>query len=81
MTLARSVKLSPKGQFVIPKEMRDALRMKEGDELLIVLEQDRLVLTRPRDYARATRGAMKGTWGRTRRDVDRYLERERKSWR
>jgi AbrB family looped-hinge helix DNA binding protein len=80
MTVTKSVRLSGKGQFVIPKEMRDALGVKEGDELLIVLEGHRMVLTRPREYARATRGAMKGAWGRTRREVDRYLDKERQSW-
>lgn len=81
MTLTRSVKLSRKGQLVIPKEMRDALGVKEGDELLAVLEDGRMILTRPEAYARATRGSMKGTWGRTRREVDQYLARERRSWR
>ena len=81
MTGARSVRLSKKGQLVIPKEMRDALGVKEGDELLMVLEDGRVTLTRPTEYARATRGLMKGTWGRTRREVHQYLERERRSWR
>lgn len=81
MTLAKSVKLSKKGQLVIPKEMRDALGVKEGDELLVVLEPGRMLLTTPRAYARATRGSMRGTWGRNRREIDQYLERERRSWR
>jgi AbrB family looped-hinge helix DNA binding protein len=81
MTLAKSVRLSKKGQFVIPKEMRKALGVKEGDELLVLLEDGRMILTTPKEYARATRGSMKGTWGRTRREIDRYLERERRSWR
>lgn len=81
MTMTKSVKLSRKGQLVIPKEMRDALGMKEGDDVLIVLEDGRMLVTTPRAYARATRGLMKGTWGKTRREVDAYLERERESWR
>jgi antitoxin ChpS len=81
MTATKSVRLSRKGQLVIPKEWRDALGVKEGDELLAVLDDRRMILTRPADYARTTRGSLKGTWGRTRRDVDRYLARERRSWR
>ena len=80
MTIAKSVRLSKKGQFVIPKETREALGVKEGDELLVVLDDGRMVLTTPKEYVRATRGSMKGTWGRTRRDIDRYFERERRSW-
>ena len=81
MTIAKSVRLSRKGQFVIPKEMREALDIGEGDELLVVLEDGRIVVTTPKGYARATRGSLKGTWGRSRREIDRYLERERRSWR
>lgn len=81
MTVTKSVRLSRKGQLVIPKEMRDALGMKEGDDVLLILEDGRMLVTTPREYARATRGLMKGTWGKTRREVDAYLERERESWR
>jgi len=80
MTMSKSVRLSKKGQFVIPKEMREALGVKEGDELLVTLEGGRVILARPQQYAQATRGMLKGTWGRTKREVDRYIERERRSW-
>jgi AbrB family looped-hinge helix DNA binding protein len=80
MTTTKSVRLSKKGQFVIPKEMREALGVKEGEELLVTFEGGRVVLTRPQEYARATRGSLKGTWGKSRRAVVRYLEKERQSW-
>ena len=80
MTLTKSVKLSRKGQFVIPKEMREALALKEGEEILVTLEGRRVVLTRPHEYARASRGLLKGTWGKSRKAVKDYLERERRSW-
>jgi AbrB family looped-hinge helix DNA binding protein len=81
MTNAVSVKLSKKGQFVIPKDMRDALGVKEGDALLVTLEGRAVVVTRPEEYARATRGLLRGTWGGNRKAVDRYLQKERRSWR
>jgi len=80
MTLTTSVRLSKKGQFVIPKEMREALRVKEGEELLVTLEGAKVVLTRPDEYGRRTRGLLKGTWGSSKRAVGRYLEKERRSW-
>lgn len=80
MTLTRPVKLSRKGQFVIPKEMREAMGVKEGEGLLVSLEEGRVVLTRPREYAKATRGLTKGTWGRSGKAVERCLEKERRSW-
>ena len=76
-----SVRLSKKGQFVIPKGMRDALGVKEGDEVLVTLEGRTVILTRPQEYARATRGLLKGAWGGSRKTADRYLRKERRSWR
>ncbi len=81
MTSAVSVRLSKKGQFVIPKNMREVLGVKEGDELLVILDGRRVILTRPQEYARATRGLLKGTWGGSRKAADRYLQKERRSWR
>jgi len=80
MTLTKSVRLSRKGQLVIPKEMREALGIREGREVLVTLEAGRVVLTQPHEYARATRGLLKGTWGKGKRVVERYLEKERRSW-
>ena len=81
MNLTVPVRLSKKGQFVIPKTMRQALGINEGDELLVTLEGKSVVLTRPQDFARATRGLLKGTWGKSRGAIERYLQRERRSWR
>lgn len=81
MTTSKSVRLSKKGQLVIPKDIREVLGIKEGDVLLVSLEDGRVVLTPPGHYATATRGALRGTWGKDRREVERYLERERRSWR
>ncbi len=75
------VRLSSKGQLVIPKEMRDALELREGSELLIVRQDDALILMRPEGFTKAHRGALAGLWGRTRGEIDREIDRQRKSWR
>ena len=80
MNIIKTVRISKKGQFVIPKEMREALGVKEGEELLVTFESGKVVLTRPQEYAKTTRGLMKGTWGKDRKAVERYLEKERRSW-
>ena len=80
MTLTMSVKLGRKGQFVTPKEMRDALAVKEGEELLITQEGARAALTKQGEYARRTRSLLKGTWGKDKRAVEPCLEKERRSW-
>jgi AbrB family looped-hinge helix DNA binding protein len=80
MTITRSVRISKKGQFVIPKEMREALGVNEGEDILVTFEEGRVILTRPQEYARKTRGLLKGTWGKTAKEVDRYLGKERRAW-
>ncbi len=40
------VSLSTKGQIVLPREIREALGLREGDKLEIRLDGDRVVLTR-----------------------------------
>ena len=80
MNNVKSVRISKKGQFVIPKEMREALGVKEGEELLVTFEAGKVVLTRPREFARMTRSLLKGTWGKDRKAVERYIEKERRSW-
>ena len=68
-------KLSSKNQIVIPKEARQAMGVKGGDELLIVVKDNlTLVLPKPKRYAKTMRGLAKGTY-----PAD-YLKRERRSW-
>jgi AbrB family looped-hinge helix DNA binding protein len=67
--------LSSKNQIVIPKEAREALRVKAGDKLLVVVRGDRvIVLQKPKAHHAAIRGIGKGVY-----PAD-HLRRERKSW-
>ena len=81
MTYAKVVRVSKKGQFVIPKEIRDALEVKEGETLLVRLEGKQAILSRAEYLAQSTRGMLSGTWGGTKKRIDRYLQKERQSWR
>jgi AbrB family looped-hinge helix DNA binding protein len=68
-------KLSSKNQIVIPKAARQAMGVKGGDELLVVVKDGlTLVMPKPKRYARALRGLTKGTY------APGYLKRERRSW-
>jgi len=81
MTITKLVKLGRKGQMVLPKKIRDALGLKEGDSLMVVLQgKGQVILTTPEQYAALTKGMLKGTWGRNRQEIERYLKRERESW-
>ncbi len=41
------MKVGPKGQVVIPRAMRKALKIEPGTKVLFTLEDDKLVLTKP----------------------------------
>ena len=41
------VKVTRKGQITIPKEIRDALGITEGDYVLVRIEGDRIVIEKP----------------------------------
>lgn len=41
---AHQVKLGPQGRLVIPAAIRDALDLKPGDDLVLAIEQGRLLL-------------------------------------
>ncbi len=68
-------RLSSKNQIVIPKEARQAMGVKGGDELLVVVKDGlTLVMPKPKRYARTLRGLAKSTY------PPGYLKRERRSW-
>jgi AbrB family looped-hinge helix DNA binding protein len=68
-------KLSSKNQIVIPKEARQAMGVKGGDELLVVVKDAMmLVMSMPERYAKTMQGLAKGAYPLG------YLKRERRSW-
>ena len=68
--------LSSKNQIVIPREAREALGVRAGDKLLVVVLGDEvIVLKKPRSYRKAILGLGKGLYPPD------YLEKERQSWR
>ena len=70
------VKLSSKNQIVVPREAREALRIKPGARLWVVVRGNLVILLRtPRHYADAIAGIGKGVYGKA------YLDKERASWR
>jgi len=67
--------LSSKNQIVIPRAAREALRVKAGDKLLVVVRGDRvIVLQKPKAHHTAMRGLGEGVYSAA------YLRKERKSW-
>ena len=69
------VKLSTKNQIVIPREAREALGVKAGDRLLVVVQGETVVLLpKSKKYARAIAGIGKGLYPQD------YLSTERENW-
>ena len=67
--------LSAKNQIVIPREAREALQVKPGDKLLVVVRGERvIVLQKPRSHHAAIRGLARGVYSSG------HLQRERQSW-
>jgi AbrB family looped-hinge helix DNA binding protein len=67
--------VSSKNQIVIPREAREALALRAGDKVLVVVRGKRvLVLQKPESHRAAIRGlASKGY-------PSRHLQKERRSW-
>jgi AbrB family looped-hinge helix DNA binding protein len=69
------VTLSSKNQIVIPREAREALGVKAGDQLLVVVRGEKvIVLEKPKSFHKAIRGLGAGIYSAG------YLAKERKSW-
>lgn len=67
--------LSARNQIVIPPEAREALDLKPGDKVLVVVRGRRVVLLRkPTSYCAAIRELAGRAYPKT------YLQRERRSW-
>ncbi len=71
----QSVRLSSKNQIVLPKEAREAMKLKGKDELLVVVKGNvAVIMPKPAAYRHELSGAGKGLYKKT------YLQKERKSW-
>jgi AbrB family looped-hinge helix DNA binding protein len=69
------VTLSAKNQIVIPCEAREALGLKPGDKVLVVVKGRKVLLLRkPKSYHAAIRGLARGAYPKD------YLQKERQSW-
>jgi AbrB family looped-hinge helix DNA binding protein len=67
--------VSSKNQIVIPKEAREALQVKPGDKLLVVVRGGTLIIMqKPASYRAAITGIARGVY------PEDYLKKERESW-
>jgi len=69
------IKLSSKNQIVLPREAREAMKVKGGDSLLVVVKGGiTLLMPKPKKYVEALLGRGKSIYPKE------YLKKERGSW-
>ncbi len=73
------VRVGKKSQIVIPKKFREAIGISEGDEIIMDLEDDSIVIKpKPESYTKKLKGLHRHTWKGV--DAKRYVKGERASW-
>jgi AbrB family looped-hinge helix DNA binding protein len=78
MSETAKAKLSTKGQLVLPKAVREALRLRAHDTVLFLIEQGGVyMVAEPKSYTESMRGLHKEVWPD---DVDAWLAQERAAW-
>jgi AbrB family looped-hinge helix DNA binding protein len=71
------VRVGRRGQMVLPKAVREALGVAEGDQLWVEVEGNRVILRPVSSLVRESLGLLRGTWGE---EIASYLKEEREAW-
>jgi AbrB family looped-hinge helix DNA binding protein len=71
------VRVGRRGQMVLPKAVREALGVTEGDQLWVEVEGNRVILRPVSSLVRESLGSLRGTWGE---EIASYLKKEREAW-
>jgi AbrB family looped-hinge helix DNA binding protein len=71
------VRVGRRGQMVLPKAVREALGVNEGDQLWVEVEGNRVILRPVSLLVRESLGSLRGTWGE---EIASYLKEEREAW-
>lgn len=76
-----TTKLSQKYQIVVPREVREKLKLSVGQEVrLYAVDHDLAVIVRhPKDRVKALKGLGKELW-RSLGGADSYIKQERAAW-
>ena len=76
---AAVVKVNAKYQITIPKSVREKLKVKVGDRLLLDVQEGMILLIpEPKSYANHLQGLHAEIWKGV--DVKEYLDGEREAW-
>ena len=76
-----TITLSSKHQVTLPVDMVRSLGLKAGDKLVAELIEDRIVLLpQPESWTDYFAGSMRGVYGSTKEEIDRYIAEVRYGW-
>lgn len=77
--IAIPAQISNKFQVVIPKEIRQRLKLQPHDTLFFLLDGDTIIIRpKPKSFTKTLRGLHKAVWVDV--DVDTWLNEERAAW-
>ncbi len=77
--MGSGVKVSRKHQVVVPREAREALGVGAGDELVVEVENGRVLMKpKPRNYSKHMLGLHKSVWKSVK--TENYVRTEREAW-
>ncbi|MDJ0902760.1 MAG: AbrB/MazE/SpoVT family DNA-binding domain-containing protein [Xenococcus sp. MO_188.B8] len=76
MTIA---KLGEKYQILVPKDVREALNLKPGDQLEVTVENGKVIMTPQANHTSRLFGKHRQLWQNI--DAVEYIRNERESWR
>jgi len=77
--LGSVVRVSRKHQVVVPREAREALGVGAGDELVVEVENGRVLMKpKPRNYSKHMLGLHKSVWKGVR--TESHVRTEREAW-
>lgn len=75
------VTLSSKHQITLPVEIVRTMGLKPGDKIVAELIDDHVVLVpKPESWVDYFKGSLRGVYGSTVEEIDRYIAEERRSW-
>jgi AbrB family looped-hinge helix DNA binding protein len=73
------VTISSKNKITIPKAARNKLSIEPGDQLILEVERDSLILKpRPKTYTKHLRGLHRLVWRKV--DAVQFVRKERDTW-
>jgi AbrB family looped-hinge helix DNA binding protein len=75
------VKVSSKRQITLPAAVYKNLRIQPGQKLLLEVKGDKIILSpQIRSYTELFAGSLKDTYGKTREEIDAYVNQERSNF-